>query len=282
MKLKKTFLYGFSILSLTCLSSAQDAPKGPPPEGGQPGGPPPGGQPGGPPPGGRPQGGPQGGGGDPAERIAAFIKRADTNSDGKISKEEFEVLGKKESEERFGRMDGNGDGFVDQDEIGKMMQMARQGQGGQGGQGMRRPEGGPPGGEGGGFRRPPGGEGGSPGGAPQGQGMRPGGEGGGQRGGGMFGDPKENFKRMDADGNGSVSEDEYIKAMEKMREMFRNRGGQGGPGQGGPGMSRPGEGGAPGAPGGPGGEGGFRRPPVEGDAPKAPEAPAPAPDKPKE
>ncbi|WP_395738517.1 hypothetical protein [Prosthecobacter sp.] len=273
MKLKKTFLYGFSILSLTCLSSAQDAPKGPPPEGGQPGGPPPGG---------RPQG-PQGGG-DPGARIAEFIKRADTNSDGKISKEEFDALGKKESEERFGRMDGNKDGFVDQDEIGKMMQMARQGgQGGPGGQGMR-PQGGE--GGGGGFRRPPGGEGGSPGGAPggpPGQGMRPGGEGGrgegGPRGGGMFGDPKENFKRMDADGNGSVSEDEYIKAMEKMREMFRNRGGMGRPGEGG---------GAPGGAGGPPGEGqgGFRRPPAEGDpapnAPTPPPPPAPAPDKPKE
>lgn len=258
MKLKKTFLYGFSILSLTCLSSAQDAPKGPPPEGGPPGGPP----------GGRPQGGPPGGG-DPAARIAEFIKRADTNADGKISKEEFDALGKKESEERFGRMDANKDGFVDQDEIGKISQMMRRGGEGQGGQGMRRPEGGPPGGEGGGFRRPPGGEGGSPGGPPQG--MRPGGEGGprGEGGrGGMFGDPKESFKRMDADGNGSISEDEYIKATEKMREMMRNRGG----------MGRPGEGGAPGGP--PGGQGGFRRPPTEGDAPKAPEAPAP--DKPKD
>ncbi|WP_395744728.1 hypothetical protein [Prosthecobacter sp.] len=268
MKLKKSLLYGFSILSLTCLTSAQDAPKGPPPEGGQPGRPP-----------GGPQGGPPGGG-DPSARLAEFIKRADADNDGKISKEEFANLGKKESEERFGRMDANSDGFVDQDEIGKMAQMMRQGQNGQG---MRRPEGGPPGGggEGGGFRRPPGGEGGSPGGPPgggQGQGMRPGGE-GGPRGGGMFGDPKENFKRMDADGNGSVSEDEYIKAMEKMREMFRSRGGQGGPG-----MNRPGEGGAGGPPG--EGQGGFRRPPVEGDAPKAPAAPVPAPsptpDKPKD
>ncbi|OYW30057.1 MAG: hypothetical protein B7Z47_04040 [Chthoniobacter sp. 12-60-6] len=263
MKLKKTFLYGFSMLSLTCLSSAQDAPKGPPPEGGPPGGPPPGGQPGGPPRGGRPQGGPQGGG-DPGARLAEFIKRADADSDGKISKEEFANLGKKESEERFGKMDGNSDGFVDQDEIGKMAQQMRQGQGGQGGQGMRRPDGGggPPG-EGGGFRRPPGGEGGSPGGAP--------GSPGGPRGGSMFGDPKENFKRMDADGNGSVSEDEYIKATEKMREMMRNRGGMGRPG---------GAGGPPGE-----GQGGFRRPPSEGDAPKAPAptpAPTPAPEKPKD
>jgi len=257
MKLKKTFLYGFSILSLTCLSSAQDAPKGPPPNGGPPGGPPPAGQPGGPPPGG-PQGGPPPGG-DPAERIAAFVKRADTNGDGKISKEEFTAMGQKESEERFSRMDANGDGVVDQDEIGKMVQMM--GRGGQGGR--------PPGGEGGGFRRPPGAEGGPPG--SPGQGARPEGEGGGRRGGGMFGDPKETFKRLDADGNGSISEDEYIKGVEKMREAFRGRGGQGGPG----GMNRPGEGGRP------AGEGGFRRPPAEGDAPKAPEA-APAPDKPKE
>ncbi len=195
----------------------------------------------------------------------------DTDADGKVNKEEFAVMSRKMSDERFGQMDGNSDGFIDQEEAGKLAQRG----GGQGG--MRRPEGGgSPGGEGGGFRRPPGGEGsppgGSPGGQPQGQGMRPGGEGG--RGRGMFGDPKENFKRMDADGNGSVSEEEYLKAMEKMREMFRG-------GQGGPGMNRPGEGGGPGGP--PPGEGGFRRPPVEGDAPKGPApAPAPAPDKPKD
>lgn len=264
MKLKKTFLYGFSILSLTCLSSAQDAPKGPPPEGGPRGGPPPGGPP---------------GGGDPGERIAAFIKSADTDSDGKISKDEFINMSKKGSEDRFGHMDANSDGFVDKEEVAKMAQAGGRGGQGQGGPGMRRPEGGgSPGGEGGGFRRPPGGgeggaPGGSPGGQPQGQGMRREGDGG--RGRGMFGDPKENFKRMDADGNGSVSEEEYLKAMEKMREMMRG-------GQGGPGMNRPGEGGAPGGAGGPPGEGGFRRPPVEGDAPKAPEAPAPAPDKPKD
>jgi hypothetical protein len=56
---------------------------------------------------------------------------------------------------------------------------------------------------------------------------------------GMFGDPKEMFKRMDADANGSVSEEEYIKATEKMREMMRSRGGQ--PGQPG----QPGQGGGP-------------------------------------
>ncbi|MCB1275651.1 EF-hand domain-containing protein [Prosthecobacter sp.] len=262
MKLKKSLIYGFGLLCLTCSASAQDGERKGPPEGGRPGGPPP-------------------GGGDPAARLAEFIKRADTDGDGKISKAEFEGMGKKESEERFSRMDANSDGFVDQDEIGKISQMIRRGAEGQG-QGMRRPEGGPPGGEGGGFRRPPGGEGSRPEGGPRpdgagrpdgerprGEGMRPGGE-GGPRGGGMFGgDPKESFKRMDTDGNGSVSEEEYIAATEKMREMFRNRGGQ--PGQPGQGGGRRPEGGPP------GGEGGFRRPPSEGDAPKAPEG-----DKPKD
>ncbi|MFC5455513.1 hypothetical protein [Prosthecobacter fluviatilis] len=283
MKLKKTFLCGFSLLSLACFSIAQDAPKGPPPEG-APQPPREGGAPG------RPPGGPGGpGGGDAAGRAAEFVKRLDTNGDGKINKEEFAVMSRKMSDERFGQMDSNGDGLIDQEEAGKMAQR-QGGQGGPGGQGMRRPEGGPPGegvgfrrpeggppGEGGGFRRPPGGEGGSPGGPPQGSpGMRPEGEGqGGRRGMGMF-DPKEAFKRMDTDANGSLSPEEYAQGVEKMREMFRGRGGQGGPG--GPGGMRP-EGGPGGAPGGaPGEGGGFRRPPVEGDAP----TPPPAPDKPKE
>ena len=97
----------------------------------------------------------------------------------------------------------------------------------------------------------------------------------------MFGDPKESFKRMDADSNGSVSEEEYVSAMNRLREMM-GRGGPGGqPGQGGPGgFRRPGgEGGPPSG----GGEGGFRRPPVEETKPEAkPEGEKPAADKPKE
>lgn len=284
MKLKKSLLHGLGFLSLVCLASAQeDAPKGPPPEKSAP-------------PPARPQGGPPAG--DPAGRIAEFIKRADSDSDGKISKDEFANMGKRENEDRFSKMDGNSDGFVDQTEIANLSQGMRRGPDGQG---MRRPGGdGPPGGGGGegGFRRPPGGDGqgqgqrpqGGPPGGPQGGppgggrpdgGMRPGGEGG--RSMGMFGDPKENFKRMDSDGNGSVSEDEYIKANERLREMLRSRGGSPGqPGQGG-GFRRPGgEGGPPGGPPG-GGEGGFRRPPVEGDKPK-PEGDQPKPegDKPKD
>lgn len=300
MKLKKSFLHGLGLLCLICSVSAQDAPKGPPPEGGAP------------PPGNRPQGGPPGGG-DPSARLAEFIKRADTDGDGKISKEEFSNMGKRESEDRFSKMDTNSDGFVDQAEVATIAQNMRRGPEGQG---MRRPggEGGSPGSGGGegGFRRPPGdgqgqrpegerrdgdrrdgdrrdgdrrdgdrrdGQGGPGPDGPrpegQGPGMRPGGEGG--RGMGMFGDPKESFKRMDADGNGSVSEDEYIKATEKLREMMRNRGGAPGqPGQGG--MRRPDGERGPGGPPGGGGEGGFRRPPVEGDKP----APKPEGDKPKD
>jgi hypothetical protein len=98
MKLKKSLIYGLGILCLTCFASAQEGErKGPPPEGGQPG---------------RPPGGPQGGG-DPGARLAEFIKRADADADGKISKEEFAGMGRKESEERFSKMDANSDGFVD-------------------------------------------------------------------------------------------------------------------------------------------------------------------------
>lgn len=277
MKLKKSLLHGIGFLCLACLASAQDTPPAPPPD--KPAPPPE-----------RPQGGPPPG--DPGSRVAEFLKRVDSDGDGKISKDEFGNMGKREAEDRFSRMDGNKDGFVDQAEMTATAQNMRRGPDGQG---MRRPggEGGPPGG-GQGFRRPPGGDapqgqpqrpqgppqgepqrpggppqGGSPDGRPGGS-MRPGGEGG--RGMGMLGDPKENFKRMDADGNGSVSEDEYLKATERLREMMRSRGGfPGGRGQG-PGQGPGGSGGfrRPGTEGGPpgGGDGGFRRPPVEGDQPK--------------
>lgn len=257
MKPKNLLIRGLGLLCLSvCIASAQDGdkPKGPPP-----GGPP--------------------GGGDAASRIAEFMKRADTNSDGKISKDEFAGMSRKETDQRFERADGNADGFIDADEFGTITQRMREAGGG-----ARRPgEGGPPGGSPGaeGFRRPPGGEGGAPRpeGGPRPEGARrPGGEGGspgGRPSGGMFGDPKESFKRMDADGNGSLSEEEYVSAMTKLREAMSRGGmrpgGEGGPPGGNPGgFRRPGgEGGPPG-----GGDGGFRRPPVEGgDQPK--EAPKP-------
>jgi hypothetical protein len=277
MKRHASFIIGLGFICLgVCFASAQ--------EGGQPKGPPP--------------------GGDGAARLAEFMKRADTDGDGKISKDEFAGMSRKETDERFSRADGNGDGFIDQAEFGQITQRMRDAS-----SGMRRPggEGGPrPGGEGeGGFRRPPGApEGGSPpagregsrpsggpeGGRPPGgpEGGRPGfgGPGGpeggrpGMAGRGMFGDPKESFKRMDTDANGSLSEEEFVTAMNKLREAM-GRGGPGGQGTpGGPGgeggFRRPGgEGGRP--PG--GGEGGFRRPPVEEGKP---EGAKPEGDKPKD
>ena len=217
-------------------------------------------------------------GGDGAGRLAEFVKRADSDGDGKISKEEFAGMSRKETDERFTRADANADGFIDQAEFGQIAQRMRDTGGGGG---MRRPEGE------GGFRRPPGSpergnpppaspEGARPQGAPEGgrppggpEGGRPGFDSpGGKEGGrlgfagrGMFGDPKESFKRMDTDANGSVSEEEYVTAIQKLREMMGRGGpsGQGAPGGDG-GFRRPGgEGGRP--PG--GGESGFRRPPVE-------------------
>ena len=106
MKPKNLLIRGLGILCLSvCIASAQDGdkPKGPPPGG--PGGPP--------------------GGGDAAGRIAEFMKRADTDGDGKISKEEFTGMSRKETDDRFGRADGNGDGFIDADEFGSITQRMR-------------------------------------------------------------------------------------------------------------------------------------------------------------
>ncbi len=253
-------------------------------------------------------GAPKGEGG--SGRIAEFLKRADTNADGKISQEEFNEFSKRDNSERFTKMDANGDGFVDQAEVGQIAERLREG--------MRRPggEGGPggfrrPGGEGGegGFRRPPGSptpEGEKPAPPPPGErpmppeGQRqPGGPGGsgGFNPAEAFGRMDKNadgsidkeeytefskqeiegrFARMDENADGKVSKDEMRAAMERMRGMMRGPGGagsQGGPGgPGGPGgFRRPGEGGE---------EGGFRRPPQEGGSGRPrPEAEGEAPKK---
>jgi Ca2+-binding EF-hand superfamily protein len=189
MKTKMFLLTTAAVLSTGLYALlAQDAPP-PPPAGGE--GKPPGGE-------GRPPGQPPGG----PDRLAEFIKRADTDNDGKISKEEFVVATSKESEDRFtktdgnsdgalskdeflaatkkgsedqfGRMDGNGDGYADRKEIeetGRRMREMQQGQGGQ------RGPGGPPPGPEGGFRRPEG-DGTRPRPGPEGQpgGPIPGGE----------------------------------------------------------------------------------------------------------
>ena len=220
-------------------------------------------------------------------RGVEFLKSADTNADGKVSKEELIAKMKTEAEQRFDQVDANKDGVVDQAEIASIGE--RMG----GGEGNRRPggEGGfrRPGGEGGpegGFRRPPEGqrpEGQRPEGGPP-QGGRP--EGGppgqgGPQGAGMglpnaeevFGRMDKNsdgsvdlaeytdgskqeiegrFKRIDENSDGKVSLEEMKGALQRLREGMRGRmgGGEGG------GFRRPGgEGGA---------EGGFRRPPGQG------------------
>ena len=270
MKSKNPIHYGAGILLLTAgLVSAQsgDRPKGP--------------------------GGP---GGDGAGRILEFLKKADADADGKLSKEEFSSVSSRDTDERFARMDANGDGFVDKAEIGQIAEKMR------GMAGRGRPDGAPSGE--GGFRRPPGEgrpdgekpEGGRPdgerppGGGPSDGARRPGGPGGPSGPGGMNPDEifgrmdangdgsvdaaeneafakkeiEERFKRLDKDGSGTVSKAEFAEGMARMRQAM---GGGGRPGQGGPGGPGAGRGGPQG-----GAEGdrvGFRRPP-EGGAPKRP------------
>jgi Ca2+-binding EF-hand superfamily protein len=226
-------------------------------------------------------------GGDGA-RAGEYLKRADSNGDGKVSKEEFVNMSKTEAEERFGRMDGNSDGYVDEKEVASVGDRLREFMRNRGGGAGDRPEGRPEG-----FRRPPEGERPSgdrpPGERPSGdrppppEGGRPGGPPGGPGGPGGPQGPNidELFGRMDKNSDGSVDKEEYIafakeeveqrfgrmdenadgkltkeearNAMERMRGM-RGPGGPGGPGAPG-GMRRPG---------GEGEGGGFRRPPGEG------------------
>lgn len=281
---------------------AQDAPP-PPPAGGE--GRPPGGE-------ARPGGPPQGGG----DRLAEFIKRADADADGKISKEEFVNSTKKESEDRFSKLDTNTDGFADKAEIEeagrKMREMAQRrpdGEGGpggfrrpEGGENMRRPEGQGPDG----FRRPEGGgdgtrprpgQGDSQPGNPPGPGgeggfRRPGGEGGRPQGAGMMGDM---LQRMDKNSDGSVTKEEYMSSTEeRFAQMDENKDGKITKEE----VEAMGRKmremmGAGGRPGGEGGEGGFRRPEggdggrprpeggnrPDGERPKRPEGDAPAPPK---
>ena len=133
MKTKHLILHSFGATALLGLvtATAQDGakPDGPPRDGGSSG------------------------------RLAEMIKKADTNSDGKISKDEFLNARKAEIEEQFSKLDGNGDGSADESEMKAMASKMRDG---------RRPEGGSP--EGGGFRRPPEGEGRPEGGPPRGEG----------------------------------------------------------------------------------------------------------------
>jgi hypothetical protein len=167
----------------------------------------------------------------PADRQpGGLLKQADADGDGTVSRDEFVKSRTAMLEERFNKLDANGDGRLDDEEAAagpRMRPMA------EGGEGPRRPDG----------LRPPRPDGGRP---PRAEGDRPQRPGGGAMAG-------EAFDRLDADGDGKLSREEFVDGMARMREFMQRNG----PGPGGPG--------GPDGPG-PGGRGpdqGFRRPPQQ-------------------
>jgi hypothetical protein len=149
---------------------------------------------------------------------AEMVKWADTDGDGKVSREEFIKARTTALEQAFARMDTDGDGKLDEKEVEAGAAQARaMGPAGLGG--FRRPD----------ADRP----------------QRPGGD-RPQRPGAMA---EQGFDRMDADGDGKLSKEEFAAGMKRLRELMQ----QGGAGRGGP--RRPGGDRGP--------EQGFRRPPQQ-------------------
>lgn len=156
---------------------------------------------------------------DPAE----MLKRADTDGDGKVNRDEFIKARTADLEAAFDRIDADGDGKLDEREATAVAaRMRPPGTGGrEGGRMMRRDGEGPP---------QQGGE------WPQ----RPGSAAGGG----------EAFGRFDSDGDGSLSREEFAEGMARTREFMQRGGGR----PGGPGMpDRGGRGPAE----------GFRKPPQQ-------------------
>ncbi len=141
---------------------------------------------------------------------AEIVKRADADGDGKVSRDEFIKARTTALEQAFARMDTDGDGKLDEKEVETGAAQAR----------AMAPAGR------GGFRRP--------------DADRP------QRPGAMA---EQGFDRMDADGDGKLSKEEFAAGMKRLRELMQ----QGGAGLGGP--RRPGGDRGP--------EQGFRRPPQQ-------------------
>ena len=149
---------------------------------------------------------------------AEMVKRADADGDGKVSRDEFIKARTTALEQAFARMDTDGDGKLDEKEVEAGAAQARaMGPAGLGG--FRRPD----------ADRP----------------QRPGGD-RPQRPGAMA---EQGFDRMDADGDGKLSKEEFAAGMKRLRELMQ----QGGAGLGGP--RRPGGDRGP--------EQGFRRPPQQ-------------------
>jgi hypothetical protein len=143
---------------------------------------------------------------------AEMVKRADADGDGKVSRDEFIKARTTALEQAFARMDTDGDGKLDEKEVEAGAAQARaMGPTGRGG--FRRPD----------ADRP----------------QRPG-------AGAMA---EQGFDRMDADGDGKLSKEEFAAGMKRLRELMQ----QGGAGLGGP--RRPGGDRGP--------EQGFRRPPQQ-------------------
>jgi hypothetical protein len=163
------------------------------------------------------------GGRDPRE----MLKRADTNGDGKLDKKEFIAARTAEMEEAFGRIDANGDGLVDEQEIGQLTERMREQAGragmGRGGERRAAAAGSERASEGAAGRRA--------------EGPRPGGEPDAAM-------AEQFFERMDTDGDGRLSREEYLAGAQRLRDSMRRGGGM------------PALGGRAAAP-----EEGFRRPP---------------------
>jgi Ca2+-binding EF-hand superfamily protein len=156
----------------------------------------------------------------------------DANGDGSVSTSEFLAAQIERANEAFTRMDSDGDGSLSQDEAPGQRVAPGSGGGGGGAAGQR----------------------------PPGAGGRPGGQGGGgfaaldSNGDGIITEKefieaganrqKEMFAQIDVDENGKVTEEEMQTFYQRMRERFSGRGGQqGGARPGGPGGQQPGQGG---------------------------------------
>ena len=151
---------------------------------------------------------------------AEMVKRADADGDGKVSRDEFIKARTTALEQAFARMDTDGDGKLDEKEVEAGAAQARaMGPAGLGG--FRRPD----------ADRP----------------QRPGADRPQRPGAGAM--AEQGFDRMDADGDGKLSKEEFAAGMKRLRELMQ----QGGAGLGGP--RRPGGDRGP--------EQGFRRPPQQ-------------------
>ena len=156
-----------------------------------------------------------------------MLKRADTDGDGKVSLDEFIRARTAALEQAFARLDADGDGKLDEKEAEAGAEQMRSMVGG--GRAGLRPDG----------PRPPRPEGDRPG--------RPGEDRQQRTGAGAM--VEQGFERMDADGDGKLSKEEFAAGMARMREYMERAGqGRGGPRR--PGGER-------------GPEQGFRRPPQQ-------------------